>query len=133
MRDFKLPEEPDLLPENFQLDDPFAAEFIPEPLPGTKASQEEVPVEDYQEVPAEDVEEVIYDEADIPTEEYPAEFDEVPLEIESCGGIPYEDPLEGQPLEPLPEDFAAQEEPAEELTEDPLPEATDPDIMEENL
>ena len=132
MRDFKLPEEPDLLPENFQLDDPFAAEFIPEPLPGTKASQEEVSVEDYQEVPAEDFEEVIYDEADIPTEEYPAEFDEAPLEIESCGGIPFEDPLEGQPLEPLPEDFAVQEEPVEELIEDPLPESTDPDVMEEN-
>ena len=41
MRDFKLPDEPELLPDDFQLDDPLAAEFIPQPLPGTAPAQEE--------------------------------------------------------------------------------------------
>ena len=125
MRDFRLPEESDLLPEDFQLDDPFAAEFIPEPLPGTKAVQEEVPMEDTpEEIPM--VEE-------IPAEEYSQEFEDVPLEVESCAGIPYEEPVEELPAEFNPEDAASQEAPVEEPIEEPIPASTDPEDMEEKL
>ena len=65
MRDFKLPDEPDLLPEDFQLDDPFAAEFVPQPLPGTVPTQEEGPAEYY--------EDPIYIEEEIPAEEITTE------------------------------------------------------------
>ena len=40
MRDFKIPEDPELLPDGLQLDDPFAAEFVSEQLPSTKKAKE---------------------------------------------------------------------------------------------
>ena len=129
MRDFKLPEEPDLLPEDFQLDDPFAAEFIPEPLPGTAAAQEEN-IEEYYE------EETGTDEQ-IPAEEYSENWEALPLdEVESVSdedvydeGILYEDTIEE-----LPEVFESEDvAPIEEVTEEIYQPATDPEVMEEKL
>ena len=137
MRDFLLPEEPDLLPEDFQLDDPFAAEFISEPLPGTKAVQEAAPVEDTpEEIYTEDEmlidEEILIDE-DIPTEEYPTEYNEETLENALEEDLPYEDAPQELPLDFVPEEMAPLEEPVDELTEEPLPPSIDPDVMEEKL
>ena len=123
MRDFKLPEEPDLLPEDFQLDDPFAAEFIPEPLPGTKAAPEEEPIEFFEEPD--------YVEEELPLEEYPEEYVEVPEDapLEDLSDIRQEEiPYEEAPLEPIPEDLPILDEPVDEPIETP-----DPEIMEEKL
>ena len=110
MRDFKLPEEPDLLPEDFQLDDPFAAEFISEPLPGTEPAQEEIPEEPlYEEEFPQDM------ESDIPVQE---------LQEEAMIAEVYEDPI------PAESDF--QEYPADITTEEDLS-SIDPDALEEKL
>ena len=122
MRDFKLPEEPDLLPEDFQLDDPFAAEFIPEPLPGTKAAQEEFPAEE------------TYPEEDIP-EEFPEEFADISaddLADVSEDEILYEDVVEELPEDSIPEELPPLEETMEEEIEEPV-QATDPEVLEEKL
>ena len=122
MRDFKLPEEPDLLPEDFQLDDPFAAEFIPEPLPGTKAAQEEVPAEE------------TYPEEDIP-DEIPDEFADISaddLADVSADEILYEDVVEELPEDSIPEELPPLEETMEEEIEEPV-QTTDPEVLEEKL
>ena len=111
MRDFKIPEDPELLPEGFQLDDPFAAEFVSEQLPGTKKQggkflahpdtspyQEEIPQEE------------IYDEELIPEEHAPEEgaYEEPPLEDEI-----YPELLEEPPVSEIPALYPVQEEPAQ--------------------
>ena len=117
MRDFKLPEEPDLLPENFQLDDPFAAEFVSEPLPGTEAKQEIISDE-------------VYEEEILPEESAPLELEEeIPASETSFEDIPQEE-LPAFVPEDLP--------PAEELGEVPVEEEpqlplTDPEVLEEKL
>ena len=128
MRDFKLPEEPDLLPEDFQLDDPFAAEFVSEPLPetdgGKKANSRKLfrPwSSSKKEAPQESVDD-ISDETDILN-------------------TPEEDAPLG-PVDDLSAEEAVQEEPEaftpQEVSEDVLPEEestplTDPDVLEEKL
>ena len=128
MRDFKLPEEPDFLPEDFQLDDPFAAEFIPEPLPGTEPAPEEVPAEEiYPEDP--------YLE-EIPEEEFAEEFLDMPAEElaeVSEADLLYEDIIDELPAEPVPEEVSALEEPLEEAPEEPVQASSDPEVMEEKL
>ena len=143
MRDFKLPEEPDLLPENFQLDDPFAAEFVSVPLPGTKAAPDPIPDDIYEEpMPEEVYEEPIYEDAfeePIPEELYEEDIlPEMTEELPQDQVLPDELPLDEVPLEEVPQEIpdapfyeepAALEEPAEEA---PLP-FTDPEALEEKL
>ena len=125
MRDFKLPEEPDLLPENFQLDDPYAAEFISEPLPGTETTQEVIPEEAYEE-------EYFQKTADeIPADELPMEdwTYEVPAEDMPCETSMEELP----PLAPVFEDSIPPEAVSEDLPQEEPKSLTDPDILEEKL
>ena len=125
MRDFKLPEEPDLLPENFQLDDPYAAEFISEPLPGTETTQEAIPEEAYEE-------EYFQKTADeIPADELPMEdwTYEVPAEDMPCETSMEELP----PLAPVFEDSIPPEAVSEDLPQEEPKSLTDPDILEEKL
>ena len=116
MRDFKIPEEPEVLPEGFQLDDPFAAEFVSEQLPTNRKkqggkflagpderpSQEEIPLEE------------LYDETCLP-EEIPLEeeiYDELPLEDEDYDASG--DPLVSE----LAEDILNPKAPEQELFDD---------------
>ena len=128
MRDFKLPEEPDLLPENFQLDDPFSAVFVSEILPGTETAQEVIPEEVYEE------------------EFFPDAEDEIPADELPLDDMPYEEPVEDTsydmpaedmdyeaPAEPsFGEPIALEEVPEDLPQEDPQP-LTDPDVLEEKL
>ena len=115
MRDFKIPEDPEVLPEGFQLDDPFAAEFVSEQLPRTRKQggrfladsydlppQEEVPADPFYNDPLID-EEVPLDE-DI-YEEYADEriLAETDVEIPSTS---------------MPELFPEQEPPAQDNFDD---------------
>lgn len=106
MRDFKIPEDPELLPEGFLLDDPFAAEFVPEQLPVTKKQEEEL-FSDPFEIPSQDeiLTDEFFDEA-LLTEELPLE----------------EDSLDESNEDVLPTEisalFPAQEEPSQELFDD---------------
>ena len=128
MRDFKLPEEPDFLPDDFQLDDPFAAEFIPEPLPGTHADPEEAPAE-YDE-------DEFYVDEDLFTDEFPEEPEDALLsdseEIPDAE-LPCEDISEDFPEEPFPKEPFSPEEEAEEPIEESYQASTEPEIMEEKL
>ena len=128
MRDFKLPDEPDLLPEDFQLDDPFAAEFTLEPLPGTNAPQEEAPEENY--------EDEIYVEEELPEEEYPEEFEDIiltDLDDISDEEIPYEDVVDDSAEASIDDEYIPLDEPVEEPVEEQYQASTDPEIMEEKL
>ena len=129
MRDFKLPEEPDLLPEDFQLDDPFAAEFIPEPLPGTATTQEEPSEEYYEEDSCTDEE--------IPVEEYPETWEELPLdnsEMVSDVNVYDEEILYEDTVEELPEVFESEDAPPQEKAiEEVYQPSIDPEVMEEKL
>ena len=60
MRDFKMRDDPEILPEGLTLDDPFAAEFIPEILPGTQKQEEVLPADSFdlpvlEEIPVDEV------------------------------------------------------------------------------
>ena len=109
MRDFKIPEEPEVLPEGFQLDDPFAAEFVSEQLPVTKKQggrfladpyavppQEEIPLEDIpvEELPMEE----LYEEAPLP-DEFPGDL---PLEEALYEDLPPEESYPAEPVEDIP-------------------------------
>ena len=128
MRDFILPEEPDLLPENFQLDDPFAEEFVSEPLPGTEEPHAVIPEEVFEEEFCPDLEE------EIPAEELPAEdmAYEVPEEEisfdEPVEELPYDMPAVPIFEEPMPLEAVSEDLPEEE----PQP-LTDPAVLEEKL
>ena len=136
MRDFKMRDDPEVLPEGFQLDDPFAAEFVPEQLPVTKKQggkfladpfeqpvQEEVPLDELYQEPLMDeeipLEENLY--AEIPLEEpiyeqLPSEeplYEEVPL-----AEAAYEAPAEYIPAPEITESYPLQEEPAPVLFDD---------------
>ena len=125
MRDFKLPEEPDLLPEDFQLDDPFAAEFISQPLPGTEKEPEVVPEEVYEEEYFQETVDELPPEDLIEDPMLDAPVYEEPIYDEPI----YENaiPLEDEPL-PLEPEVAADDL----IEEEPLP-LTDPNVLEEKL
>ena len=127
MRDFKIPEDPELMPEGLQLDDPFAAEFIPEQLPVT-GNQEAFPADPFA-MPILDQEEFSPDPFEVspaPQEELPPEafFDAVMEKDEPVEGLYPEDSGFAQIVEPVPagptiDDFMAQEvTPPQDLFDD---------------
>ena len=133
MRDFKLPEEPDLLPDNFQLDDPFAAEFVSEPLPGTEASQAVISEEIFEEEFFPDMEEEIpADELPLEDYAYEAPEDEFPYEA-PAEGMAYEIPADDLAVVPTFEEPVLAEDITMDLPQEESRSLTDPDILEEKL
>ena len=131
MRDFKMRDDPDVLPEGFQLDDPFASEFVSEQLPGAKKQGGKFLADPYDLPLPEEVPEEAYPEDPLLTEEYPAEegiyedapaeaniYDELPLEAPVYEELPLEEPNYEEPVQEYtapkaPGAFLKREEPAQ--------------------
>ena len=109
MRDFKMKEDPDILPEGLQLDDPFATEFIPEILPGTFKEETVIPADSF-ELPIQEA--AFFEE--------PAALEELPLEEEVYEELPLEEEVYEEiiPEETLYEEMI----PEEEMVEAPMEE-----------
>ena len=124
MRDFKMKDDPEILPEGLQLDDPFAVEFIPEILPGT-IKEEEVVSADAFNLP---IPEEFFEEPVIP-EELPLDeeiFVELPLEEEVYEELPLEEEISE---ELIPEETPYEELiPEEEMIDVPMEEIPAPEM-----
>ena len=111
IRDFKMRDDPEILPEGLTLDDPFAAEFIPEILPGTQKQEEVLPADSFDlPIPEAVTTEEFYEEPVLP--------EELPLEETIYEELPQEEAVYEEliPEEGVYEELTPEEEVYEELT-----------------